>query len=189
MKPVEKVTAGTFLVASPLLRDPNFLKTVVLICAHGEEGTWGLVVNRKTRLTLGELLDDLPFPASAEPRVFWGGPCEPSRMQVLHHLRRELPHELEVCKGLALGIDTDTFREIVSESLLPGESLHAYVGHAGWAAGQLDAELATGSWITCTADSTVVFETDPAEMWEHVLRSLGPQYGRLIRIPVDPRLN
>lgn len=189
MRPVEEVASGIFLVASPMLRDPNFVRTVVLLCEHGEGGSWGLVVNRRTALTFGELLEDLPFPASASGPVFWGGPCETSRMQVLHRLRRELPDELEVCPGIGLGMEPATFRRLTAESLLPGEALHAYVGHAGWGSGQLDAELATGSWITCSADSAIVFDTPAPRIWDKVLESLGPSYARLTRYPVDPRLN
>ncbi len=189
MEPVDAVERGTFLVASPLLRDPNFIRSVVLMCEHGEGGSWGLVVNRRTELTFGELLEDLPFPASSLGPVFWGGPVEPSRMQVLHRLRREIDDELEVAPNLKLGIDVDTFREVCAQTRLPGEALQAYVGHAGWAPGQLDAELATGSWIVCSADDHLVFDTDPDEMWERVLRTLGPSFARLLRVPVDPRVN
>lgn len=189
MKPVDEISAGTLLLASPTLRDPNFVRTVVLVCDHGEPGTWGLVVNRRTQLTFGELLDDIPFPASSQGPVFWGGPCEPSRMQVLHRLRRELPNELELGQGIRLGIDPDTFRKVVAEARLPGEHLNAYVGYAGWGDGQLDDELAGRSWIPCTASENLLFETDPESMWETALRSLGPEYGRLVTIPIDPRLN
>jgi putative transcriptional regulator len=189
VKPVEEITTGTFLVASPLLQDPNFVRTVVLMCEHSDEGSWGLVVNRRTDLTYGELLDDLPFPAASEGAVFWGGPCEPSRMQVLHRLRRELPHEMEICREIRLGIDADTFRDVVAHSLLPGEALHAYVGHAGWGAGQLAAELELGSWITCSAEPDIVFDTPPDEIWDSVLKSLGSPYSRLTSMPVDPRVN
>jgi putative transcriptional regulator len=180
---------GVFLVASPLLRDPNFVRTVVLLCDHGEGGTWGLVVNRRTALTFGELLEDLPFPASAQGPVFWGGPVEPSRMQVLHRLRRGLPDELEVVPNLRLGLDADMFRKLAGEPRAPGEAMHAYVGHAGWGPGQLEAELETGSWFLCTAEDSVVFDTPADAMWEAVLRALGPKYARLVGVPLDPRVN
>ena len=189
MKAVDAVERGTLLVASPLLRDPNFVRTVVLMCEYGEGGAWGLVVNRRTELTFGELLEDLPFPGSSAGPVFWGGPVEPSRMQVLHRLRRDVPEELEVLPNVKLGMDADTFRESCSESRLPGEALHAYVGHAGWGPGQLDAEIEGGSWVLCSADDSGIFDTNPDEMWEHVLQSLGPSYARLLRVPVDPRVN
>ena len=189
MRSVDAVTRGTFLVASPLLRDPNFLRTVVLMCDHTDEGSWGLVVNRRTDLTFGTLLEDLPFPAATNGPVFWGGPVETSRMQTLHRLRRDLGEVTEVCPGVDLGLDVDTFREVLDGTLMPGESLQAYVGHAGWGPGQLEAELATGSWIPCTAEARFVFEVDPEEMWERVLRSLGRNFARLATVPLDPRVN
>ena len=88
MKPVDSVTQGTFLVASPLLRDPNFLRTVVLVCEHGDGGSWGLIVNRRTELTISELVDDMPVPSVVPGVVHWGGPVETTRLQVLHRLRR-----------------------------------------------------------------------------------------------------
>ncbi len=189
MEPTKKVTPGTFLIASPLLQDPNFVRTVVLMCGHGSEGSWGLVVNRRTGLTFGELLDELPFPASAGGPVYWGGPCETSRMQVLHRLRHDVQNDIEICRGIRLGAEPDTFRSLVAESRLPGEALNAYVGHAGWGAGQLASELDVGSWIVCTAESGIVFDTPPEEIWERVLRSLGPKYSSLTRVPLDPRFN
>ncbi len=189
MKPVERIVPGTFLLASPLLRDPNFDHTVVLMCEHGDGGSWGLVLNRRTELTFGELLDDLPFPAGSRGPVLWGGPCETSRMQVLHRLRREIPEALEVLPGLQLGLEPEVFREIAAEERLPGEALIAYIGHAGWSSGQLDAELETGSWILCGGDPRVVFEAPPETMWESALQALGPKYARLATVPVDPRLN
>ncbi len=189
MRLVERITRGTVLVASPLLRDPNFDHTVVLLCEHEEGGSWGLVLNRRTELTFGDLLDDVPFPAASRGPVHWGGPVETSRMQVLHHLRQEIPGTLELLPGVALGLESEAFRDIAAEERLADEALHAYVGHAGWAPEQLDEELATGSWIMCTASPRLVFDTDPKAMWESTLRALGPEYARLTQVPTDPRLN
>jgi putative transcriptional regulator len=189
LKPVDRVERGTFLVANPMLRDPNFQRTVVLMCEHGDGGSWGLVVNRRTDVELPDLLEDLPFPADRTGPVYWGGPVETSRMQVLHRLRRDVAEEIEICPGVHLGLGLDELRGLAEHPLLAGESLHAYVGHAGWAAGQLDAELETPSWIVCTADARIVFDTRPEEAWDRVLESLGPEYAQLTRVPIDPRLN
>lgn len=189
MRSVESVTPGTFLVAKPGLRDPNFARTVVLMCEHGEGGSWGLVINRRTDLTFGDLLDDLPFLAAPQASVYWGGPVETSRMQTLHCLRDGTPASMQVCSGVHLGLDADGFREAVGRALMPGERLQAYVGHAGWGPGQLEAELELDSWIVCTGEASFVFGTDPQETWESVLRALGPEYARLADVPADPRLN
>ncbi|NNE44879.1 MAG: hypothetical protein HKN12_11790 [Gemmatimonadetes bacterium] len=189
MKPVNHVAAGTFLVASPMLQDPNFVRTVVLMCEYGPEGSWGLVLNRRTALTYGELLDELPFPAAGGGPVFWGGPCETSRMQVLHSLREGACEEPELIPGVRMGLTPEQFRNAAADPRLPGESLHAYVGHAGWGASQLDLEIDAGSWILCSGDPDIVFETEPENAWEQVLLSLGPEYPRLMDYPADPRLN
>ena len=189
LKPIDSVNRGTFLVASPVLRDPNFLRTVVLMCEHGDGGSWGFVVNRPTELALPDLVDDMPVPAAAPGVVHWGGPVETGRLQVLHRLRTGVEGELEICPGVNLGLDIGTLRDMSCRPLLPGEALHAYVGHAGWAPEQLDAELDTGSWITCTASQRVVFDTKPEEMWDRVLLALGPRFESLTRVPIDPRVN
>jgi putative transcriptional regulator len=189
LHPVDRVTSGTLLLASPLLRDPNFDHTVVLMCEHEEGGSWGLVLNRRTPLTFGDLLDGLPFPAGSAGPVHWGGPCETSRMQVLHRLRDDSSGVSEILPGVRLGLEPDRFRAVVAEERLPGEALHAYVGHAGWGAGQLEAELEVRSWIVCSADPQLVFDTEPDAMWETALRSLGPEYARLVNVPIDVRLN
>jgi putative transcriptional regulator len=90
---------------------------------------------------------------------------------------------------VGLGLDIDELRAVSGRPLLSGEAVHAYVGHAGWAAGQLDEELDTGSWITCTASQRIVFDTKAEEMWDRVLLSLGPRFASLTRVPLDPRLN
>ncbi|MDP6461696.1 MAG: YqgE/AlgH family protein [Gemmatimonadota bacterium] len=189
MKPVEKPGRGVLLLASPRLQDPNFSRTVVLICDHGASGTWGLVLNRRTRLTYGELIDDIPFPGASAGPVHWGGPCSVGSFQLLHRLRRPMEPDLTIGRNIRLGVDPEALRELLGESLLPGEALRAFVGHAGWGEGQLDAEMKTGSWILARASSSLVFDTEPAAMWAEALRSLGNQYAGLADFPADVRYN
>jgi putative transcriptional regulator len=186
---VDRVTPGTLLVASPALRDPNFVHAVVLLCDHGSGGSWGLVLNRRTNFTFGDLLDALPFPAAAAGPVHWGGPCESSRLQVLHRLRRDTGTSLAVCRNVELGIEIERLKTILADPMSPGEALHGYVGYAGWGAEQLTKEIAEKSWIACTADARIVFDTPPEEAWECTLESLGGAYAQLARIPLIQRLN
>lgn len=189
MKPVDRVAPGTFLLASPVLRDPNFVRTVVLICDHGSGGTWGLVVNRRTALSFGDLLDSLPFPAAGAGPVHWGGPCETSRLQVLHRLRRDSGGSLPICRNVELGVEIERLKVLLADPLLPGEALAGYIGYAGWGPGQLESELAERSWFPCTAHDRIVFDTPPDEAWERALESLGGSYAALARMPLDPQRN
>ncbi len=189
MQIVDRVVPGSFLVASPLLRDPNFVHSVVLLCDHGSGGSWGLVVNRRTNLAFGDLLEALPFPAATAGPVYWGGPCESSRLQILHRLRRDTRGSLPVCRNVELGLEVERLKSILVDPLHPGEALHGYIGYAGWGPEQLAKELAEGSWVACTADARIVFDISPDEAWEHVLESLGSPWARLARVPLVQRLN
>lgn len=189
LKPADEIARGTFLVASPMLRDPNFVRSVVLLCEHTEEGSWGLVVNRRTELTLGDVLPDVPFPASNRLPVLWGGPVETSRMQVLHRLRRGPGEEIEICPDVCLGLEIEDLRDLVRCPPLAGEAIHPIVGHAGWGADQLTSEIRGGAWIVCQADARFVFDVPREAVWEEVLTALGGRFAHLARVPLDPRLN
>lgn len=189
MKVVDRVVPGAFLFASPILRDPNFARTVVLVCDHGSGGSWGLIVNRRISLTFGDLLESLPFPGACAGPVYWGGPCETARLQILHRLRRESGASLPICRNVELGLDVERLKLLLAEPSLPGEALHGYIGYAGWGPGQLAHELEEKSWFLGAASARLVFDTPADEVWERGLESLGGAYAALARIPVYPQRN
>jgi putative transcriptional regulator len=179
------VGPGTFLIASPTLRDPNFSRTVVLVCEHDdEEGSMGLVVNRPLDTTLDQALADLaPRPRQA---LFYGGPVQRDIVLVLHHAA-DIDGARAICDGMELGGEAEQILD-----LLRGPrhaQARVFSGYSGWGAGQLRAELKSGSWITCPASARFVFEVDPGALWEEILRSLGPRYAYLTTVPIDPRVN
>jgi putative transcriptional regulator len=188
LKIVDRIVPGIFLVASPRLGDPNFVRSVILLCDHNTAGSWGLVVNRRLSLTFGDLLDSLPFPAGAAGPVHWGGPCDSSRLQVLHRLRRDFSESLSICRNVDLGLEIERLKSILVDPLHSGEALHGYVGYAGWGPGQLADELQDRSWILCTAHAGIVFDTPP-ESRERVLHSLGDDWARLSHFPPDRQWN
>jgi len=189
LKVVDRIVPGIFLVASPRLLDPNFARTVVLLCDHNTQGSWGLVMNRRMNLTFGDLLDALPFPAGAAGPVHWGGPCDTARMQVLHRLRRHPGNCLTICRNVDLGLEIEHLKSILADPLLPGEALNGYIGYAGWGPSQLTQEMEEQSWIPCSANASIVFDTPPDEIWERVLESLGDDWSRLSEFPPDRQWN
>lgn len=180
-----EVGSGAFLIASPTLRDPNFSRTVVLLCEHDdEEGSMGLVVNRPTTVLLDQTVEGLDA-TTAQP-LFYGGPVQRDIVVVLHW-DADVPGAHAICDGMALGGEAEHLL-----ALLRGPESHrvrVLSGYSGWGAGQLHNELEVGSWIVCPARARFVFESDPADMWAKVLRSLGPRYELLTRVPLDPRVN
>jgi putative transcriptional regulator len=180
-----QVGPGTFLIASPLLRDPNFHRTVVLLCEHEEdEGSMGVIVNRPGDRMLEEALSGVEPHASQ--RLWLGGPVQPDAVLVLHR-KPELPGARLIVDGMAMGGDDAVLLDLLRAA--DPRRARVFSGYAGWGAGQLGAELEQRSWITCTAQARFVFDTEAGDVWSAVLRSLGPRYAYLADLPADPRVN
>jgi putative transcriptional regulator len=166
--------APSLLLSMPQLTDPNFSRTVVLLCKHTEEqGAFGLVVNRPL-VTSGRVVVDLDPPVSTERELeLWiGGPVEQHRSWILV-AGREAGETISVpiAKGLYLSTSPDLLRRLLE----PDPPAHArlVLGYAGWAPGQLEEELQASSWLLTDVDRDLIFGTPPAEMWEKAIRRLG----------------
>jgi putative transcriptional regulator len=164
-----------FLIAMPALEDPNFHRSVTLVCQHDASGAMGIVINRAADYTLGELLDQLSLPTD-DPRVAGlpivsGGPVHPDRGFVLHDDPREWNSTLRFGRGLAV----TTSRDILAAMARGDGPRNALValGYAGWTAGQLEEELAQNSWLTVPADQGIVFTTPLEDRWQAAASALG----------------
>jgi putative transcriptional regulator len=163
--------APAFLVAMPQLQDPNFAKSVVLLCEHREEGAMGLVINRCTD-TLASAIVQLEPPPEQDSRlpVWIGGPVDPSRGWLL--LAEDLGDGIEVSPGLYLSASRDLLRRVMHSREL-ADRCRFLVGYAGWGPRQLDSELAASAWLTVPIDNSLLFETPSDKMWEVAIRRLG----------------
>jgi len=162
------IQTGFLLVASPALADPNFARTVSLICKHGDEGTYGVALNRPLHQTLHEIAPELD-PRLADVPVFLGGPVQRELLQFLHPARVGGETVLD---GVALGGGVD---EIVGAGEPPGR-VRGYLGYAGWDGGQLADEIREGAWFVAPAEPRHVFEVAPEVLWRLVLRELGGRH-------------
>ncbi len=181
--------AGTFLVASPQLLDPNFMHTVVLLCDHGPLGSYGMVVNRPDDRSLSDLGVETPLLAGRSDQVWYGGPVKADLLQVLHRMGSTIPGSHTVAPGIHLGGDPAVLRTALDAE--PGaEGRVRFVrGYSGWGEGQLEAELAERAWVVCPADQRFVFDSQPDTLWRRVLRAKGGAYARLADLPPDPTWN
>jgi putative transcriptional regulator len=172
--------ADHFLIAMPSLADSNFARGVTLICQHDEHGAMGLMVNRLSEYTLGEVLRQMEIacdsPTLGRQVVLLGGPVQPDRGFVLHDDPRDFGSTLrfgqsEGRPGLAVSTSRDILQEM-ARGAGPANTLIA-LGYAGWTAGQLEEELAQNAWLTVPADRGIVFDTPLAERWAAAARSIG----------------
>ena len=193
---------GVLLLAAPSLVDPNFRRSVVLLCDHGAMSTMGLVLNRPLRVGVGQLFPNFAGavpepPESVDPSqcVFSGGPVETQRLLVLRRSPPE-PDPADI-EGEALfhsfmddvGLVTDIDRVVESEEFPVLEDYRFFLGYAGWGEGQLEQELGEEAWILCPATPKLLFDTPPQDLWGAALRSLGGIYALWATMPIDPTLN
>jgi putative transcriptional regulator len=174
---------GQLLIAGPTLLDPNFWRTVVLVVEHSEEGALGLVLNRPSETTVGDAVPELKELIDEDELVFIGGPVQPAAVIVL--ARFEDPDD-----SVLLSFDDVGVLGANSESETAGViEARAFVGHAGWGSGQLDAELERGDWILEPAALQDAFSSDPRALWGSVLTRKGGSYALVARMPPDPSWN
>jgi putative transcriptional regulator len=168
--------APGFLLASPALLDPNFSRTVVLMCAHEEGGSLGLVVNRPTELLLTDALEKLELSGPHMPRqpVLLGGPVMPERAFVLYDPEGRGPTDDD---DLAIGPTLFLSSSLaVLSRIAEGDGprrFHLLLGHAGWGPGQLPGEIQTGSWIPSDLDEDTLFDVPYESRWDHEMKRLG----------------
>jgi putative transcriptional regulator len=169
-------TAGRFLVASPELDDPNFRRTVIYMVEHDGDGAMGLVINRVLGSgPLASLLEGLELQAPAdsevEIRVHYGGPVERGRGFVLHSPDYQAETTVVLADFVAMTSSLDILGDIAAGKG-PMRSLLA-LGYAGWAARQLEGELASGAWVIVDADAALLFDPDVEAKWQHALDRQG----------------
>ena len=159
---------GQLLVASPGMVDPNFAKTVVYMVEHDDLGAMGLVINRPLgEVPLRELLEGLGEQGSESDdaiSVYSGGPVEPKRGFVLHSSDVLLDDSIAVDEALAVTSKPEILKSI-AEGKGPERAIFL-LGYAGWAPGQLEAEIAAGAWESVPADEAIVFDEADSEKWD-----------------------
>lgn len=158
---------GYFLVASPHLRDPNFIGTVVLMVRHDENGALGVVLNRPADRSIRDLWEAISTtPCCNEGLIHVGGPVPGPIMAI--HIREDLA-DLEVMPGIYFAAEKEKLEALMSQ---PQDQLRLFVGHSGWAGGQLESELQQGAWFTMPARLEYVFYDD-VDLWHRVTREIG----------------
>lgn len=177
---------GILLIAPPMLEDPNFRRTVVLLCEHGEEGSFGLILNRPLDLQLSDVMEDIIV---YDDTINLGGPVHRNTLHFLHRYDEALPDAVTLPNGVQWGGDFDLLKSLMESGDITASDLRFFVGYAGWSPGQLESEIEAGGWILTETDGEAIFTEEPQKLWRTVLRQMGGQYAVLANFPDDPRMN
>jgi len=164
-----------FLIAMPTMGDPNFDKTVTFICEHNADGALGLVVNRPSGMSLGDVFGQMSLTPTrdqiAEAPVLQGGPVQPERGFVIHDAGGDWGSTLPVSELIQVTTSRDIL-ESMAHGDGPARSL-VVLGYAGWGAGQLEGEMAANAWLTVTASMDVLFDVPFEQRWRAAAALIG----------------
>ena len=182
-----KSLQGHLLIASPQLVDPNFRQTVTLLVQHNEDGALGLVLNRPSQTRLADAWAQVSSEAvGRDEMVHVGGPCQ-GPLMILH--RDPMRSQIDVADGICFSTDPDDVAWLVTQGTPP---IKFFAGYAGWAAGQLEGEMKTGSWLLCPAATDHVFSDSP-KLWANLLKAVSPMQPHPLMaprvMPPDPSHN
>ncbi|MEH1014209.1 YqgE/AlgH family protein [Micromonospora sp. CPCC 206060] len=179
---------GQLLVATPTLKDPNFDRTVVLLVAHEPGGALGVVLNRATEVPVSDVLGDWSRLARDPAVLFEGGPVQPDSAICLARMRHPVRrmkgfHQISGAVGtIDLSVDPERLRESLT-------GIRVFAGYSGWGAGQLEEEIASGSWFVLDALPGDAFVDRPDDLWPMVLRRQGGMMAAVAHFPSDVALN
>ncbi|HUI24492.1 MAG TPA: YqgE/AlgH family protein [Candidatus Kryptonia bacterium] len=164
--------APTLLLSMPQLNDPNFKRTVVLLCEHTADGAFGLVLNRPTGTLAADVIQlDPPVTGDRSLQLWIGGPVEQQRGWILVGEEPADAESIRVADGLYLSASPVLLRRLLDG--VPPPHSRFLVGYAGWGPGQLDGELLQSAWLTADVALDLVFDTEAETMWEAAIRRLG----------------
>src|SRR5436305_2399034 len=176
---------GRLLIAGPTLADPNFARSVVLIAEHGDEGALGVILNRPATIAAGEAVADVADLVDPDEPVYVGGPVQQQSVIVLADFEDESLAGQIILGSIgfaAAGFEFDELAAAVRRARI-------FAGCAGWAPGQLEAEIEREDWIIGDPEESDFFGDEAEQLWSTVLTRMGGNYAFLATMPVDPSVN
>ncbi len=178
--------SGKILIAEPLLGDPNFDRSIVLLADHNENGTVGFVLNRPVDIAFDDLVIGFP---DFEAAVYEGGPVQVDNLFFLHRKGDLLPGSEKIMDGVFWGGDLEVLKEMIALEMIAPDDIRFFLGYSGWSAGQLDNELEQKSWLVAESNAALVFNHDGDSLWSAIMKQLGGDYALWHNAPLDPNLN
>jgi putative transcriptional regulator len=177
---------GRLLISEPYLPDPNFERTVVLLCEHNTEGSFGFVLNKPSVLKIQEVMEEF---GSFGNTVYVGGPVQQDTLHFIHR-NENVPNAIEISSRVYWGGDLENLILLTDTKQISEADIRFFLGYSGWGPGQLESELEQDSWIVCDfVTDMLLFDTDPQIMWRKALESMGGRFSMYSNYPIDPRLN
>ena len=180
-----QISKGCFLIASPEIDEGIFYRSVILLCEHSLSGSLGFIINKPIDLELTDSIIEMEHLINPNVSLYAGGPLQMNQMMILHN--KKLEDAVSLLEGVYLGGDLEFLQQALLNS--EGPSVRLLFGYSSWPSGQLEKEFLNGQWFVSSGHPNYVFETQPEQLWQKILREMGGKYKSLSMIPEDLSLN
>ena len=183
----ESPKKGSVLISDPFLNDPYFGRSVVVLCEHNEDGTFGFVLNSFAEIDLHKIDSDFP---DIKAKIGFGGPVSKDSLFFIHSLGKEISNSLQIQKNLFYGGDFDQICAVLEQNPGAREKIRFFIGYSGWDLEQLDAELKENSWITVNnLDHELILDTNHHDLWKTALEMQKGKFKMISKFPNNPNDN
>ena len=182
-----KPKKGRILISDPFVGDEYFERSVVYLCEHSKEGSFGFVLNHLVEINIQDLNPDFP---EIKVQMSLGGPVETESLYFLHTIGHDLNESIELQKGIFIGGDFDQLAKIVKEEHFENNQIRFFLGYSGWESKQLEQEIADNIWIVSEIDSLdEIMNTNIQDPWKYFMSKLGNKYKLISNFPMNPNEN
>ena len=177
---------GDVLISEPFMNDFYFRRSVILLIDHNEEGSLGVIFNKRLTIPFNEIVQGFPeFNAD----VYLGGPVETDRIFFIHTVGEMIPDSHLISNGLYWSGNISVLKSMIKMDLIKPHEVRFYVGYAGWDGGQLRNELKANTWVVGRFTSKQLLRTMPGKMWSDFVKQIGKRYTLWDKFPVNPSDN
>lgn len=177
------VNIGDVLISEPFMNDYYFRRSVILMIDHNEEGSLGIVINKRVSIPFNEIVEGFPeFKAD----VYLGGPVETDRIFFIHTVGEMIPDSHRISSGLYWSGNVSALKSMIKMDLIKTHELRFFVGYAGWGDGQLIKELQANTWIVGRFTTKELLQTKPGKMWSSFVNQMGIRYSLWSKFPINP---
>lgn len=182
-----KPETGTVLISEPFLADDYFSRSVIYLCEHNKDGSFGFVLNKYIEKDLNELI---PNVGADRIKVSIGGPVDNSNLFYLHTLGERVPDSIQIHESVSVGGKFDRLNSLLKEEPKAAEQVRFFIGYAGWSPGQLESEIAENSWLVLkNIPIEYLFNTKNTELWTNIMEKLGGKFKLMSKFPINPSDN
>lgn len=179
--------AGSILLAEPFANDEYFRRSVVLLCEHNTEGSFGFVLNNYIDLPLDQIAEG---GVAVKSKVSIGGPVDTNSLYYIHRFGKLVPNSVPIARGLFLGGDFKSLMDLLKNSPMPEKQARFFLGYSGWSKNQLQSELGNQYWAVVKKWSNDwLIDTEHGDMWKECLNRLGGKYKMFTHFPLNPNNN